>query len=186
MTPAPDPAPDPAIPDPAATLDPAAAPSTDWMTRVAAVWADAPQHPESHIEAKIEALVAERPVDDALAIFELAGVRDFVGREAEAEPLYVRALDLGLPEPQRGQAVIQLASTLRNLGRPSEALALLRGEFADRPDHPLADAATAFAALALADTGADRDALVAVLHALAPHLPAYSRAVRSYADDLLT
>lgn len=156
-----------------------------WATRVAAVWTDAGSRPEPEVEAAIESLVAERPADDAVAVFELAGVRDYVGREAEAEPLYRRALELGLEEPQRGQAVIQLASTIRNLGRPDEALALLRDEFAARPEHPLADAATAFAALALADTGAEREALVAVLRTLAPRLPAYGRAVTAYADDLL-
>jgi tetratricopeptide (TPR) repeat protein len=157
----------------------------EWATRVAAVWADAGSLSEPEVEAAIESLVAERPQDDALAVFELAGVRDYVGREAEAEPLYRRALELGLDEPQHGQAVIQLASTVRNLGRPDEALVLLREKFAEHPEHPLADAATAFAALALADTGAEREALVAVLRALAPHLPAYGRAVTAYADDLL-
>jgi tetratricopeptide (TPR) repeat protein len=157
----------------------------DWVARVAAVWADAGSRPEPEVEAAIESLVAERPADDPLAVFELAGVRDFVGRELEAEPLYRRALELGLDEPQHGQAVIQLASTVRNLGRPDEALALLRDEFADHPEHPLADAATAFAALALADTGAEREALVAALRALAAYLPGYGRAVTAYADDLL-
>jgi tetratricopeptide (TPR) repeat protein len=157
----------------------------DWATRVAAVWTDAGGRPEADVEAAIEALVAERASDDAVAAFELAGVRDYVGREAEAEPLYRRALELGLEEPQRGQAVIQLASTVRNLGRPDEALTLLRDEFAGHPEHPLADAATAFGALALADAGAEREALVAALRALAPHLPAYGRAVSAYADDLL-
>jgi tetratricopeptide (TPR) repeat protein len=157
----------------------------EWATRVATVWTDAGSRPEAEVEAAIESLVAERPADDAVAVFELAGVRDFVGREAEAEPLYRRALELGLEEPQRGQAVIQLASTIRNLGRPDESLALLRDEFAGQPEHPLADAATAFAALALADSGAEREALVAVLRALVPHLPAYGRAVTAYADELL-
>jgi hypothetical protein len=153
---------------------------------VAAVWADAGSRPEAEVEAAIETLVVERDRDDVIAVFELAGVRDYVGREAEAEPLYRRALELGLDEPQRGQAVIQLASTVRNLGRPAEALELLRAEFAAHPDHPLADAATAFAALALADSGAEREAVVAALRALAPHLPSYGRAVSAYADDLLS
>jgi hypothetical protein len=156
-----------------------------WEARVAALWADAGTRSEREVEAAVEALVAERPDDDAVAVFELAGVRDYVGREAEAEPLYRRALTLGLGEPQRGQAVIQLASTVRNLGRPDEALELLRDEFAEAPGHPLADAATAFAALALADLGREREALVATLKALTPHLPAYRRALDAYADDLL-
>ena len=157
----------------------------DWTERVAAVYARAASLSEAEVEAAIEALVAERPADDPLALYELAGVRDFVGREAEAEPLYRRALELGLPENDRPFAVIQLASTVRNLGRAQEALDLLRDEFADAPRHPLADAATAFAALALADLGRDREALVATLRALTPHLPAYRRALDAYADDLL-
>lgn len=157
----------------------------DWRARVAAVWADAATRPEADVVAAIEALVAERGHDDALALFELAGVRDYVGREAEAEPLYRRALAAGLPEAERPYAVIQLASTVRVLGRPDEALTLLRDEFADDPAHPLADAATAFAALALADLGREREALAATLRALTPHLPAYRRALDAYADELL-
>ncbi len=157
----------------------------DWSGRVAAVYASAGSLTEQEIESAIEALVAERPADDPLALYELAGVRDYVGREAEAEPLYRRALDGGLPDADRPFAVIQLASTVRNLGRPQECLDLLRDEFAEAPQHPLADAATAFAALALADLGRDREALVATLHALTPHLPAYRRALDAYADALL-
>lgn len=157
----------------------------DWRARVAAVWAGAATRSDAEVTAAIEALIAERAVDDAVAVYELAGVRDYAGREAEAEPLYRRALALGLPEHDRPYAVIQLASTVRNLGRPEEALDLLRAEFADAPGHPLADAATAFAALALADLGREREALVATLRALTPHLPAYRRALDEYADALL-
>lgn len=157
----------------------------DWEGRVAAVWADAASRSDEELEAAVEALVAERPDDDPLAVFELAGVRDYVGREVDAEPLYRRALELGLPEPQRSRAIIQLASTVRNLGRPQETLDLLRDRFAEAPGHPLGDSATAFAALALADLGREREALVASLHALIPHLPAYRRALNAYADALL-
>jgi tetratricopeptide (TPR) repeat protein len=157
----------------------------DWRERVAAVWADAANRSDDEVTAAIEALVAERAEDDAVALFELAGAHDYAGREADAEPLYRRALELGLDEPELGQAVIQLASTVRNLGRPEEALALLRAGFEDVPRHPLADAATAFAALALADLGREREALVATLRALTPHLSAYRRAVDAYAEELL-
>jgi hypothetical protein len=157
----------------------------DWRERVAAAWAAADEHSGVEVTAAIERLVSERPADDALAAFELAGVRDYVGREADAEPLYRRALHLGLAEPDRSRAVIQLASTVRNLGRPHEALQLLRGHFAHASEHDLADAAAAFEALALADLGAEREALAVVLKALAPHLPAYRRSVASYADELL-
>lgn len=74
---------------------------------------------------------------------------------------------------------------MRNLGRPEESLELLTNEFAGQPDHPLADAATAFAALALASAGRPTEGLASVLHALAAHLPRYQRSVNAYADDLL-
>jgi len=100
-------------------------------------------------------------------------------------PFYRAALAAGLDDARRAQVVIQYASTVRNLGRPEESLDLLRAEFAGQPDHPLADAAAAFAALALASAGRPTEGLVAALHALAPHLPRYQRAVNAYADDLL-
>ena len=50
---------------------------------------------------------------------------DAANREVEAETHYERALSLGLREPQRHLARIQLASTLRVLGRPAESLSVL-------------------------------------------------------------
>ena len=156
----------------------------DWRGRIDAVWARADQAGEEATLEAIDALVAERPADDAIALFEAAGARDFAGREAEAEPLYREALARGLAEPDRAQAIIQLASTLRNLDRPSEALALLRDFLHDEPGHELAGAARAFAALALFDDGLPAEALREALDALAPHLPRYGRAVSAYAATL--
>jgi len=158
----------------------------DWQHRVDAVWADAGHRDEDAVVAAIDALVAERPATDAIALFESAGARDFAGREAEAEPLYREALRAGLPEPQRAQAVIQLASTLRNLGRAAESVALLREEIAAHPDHRLSGAARAFLALALYDTGESTEAVREALHVAASGLPQYGRAVASYADELTT
>lgn len=155
----------------------------DWQQRVDAVWAMAYERAESETLAAIEALVAERPSSDPNALFEAAGARDFVGREAEAEPLYREALAGGLPEPWRGQAVIQLASTLRNLGHPAQAMALLNDMLRAHPAHELRDAARAFLALALLDLGRSADAVREALHTLAPHLPLYGRAVSAYADE---
>jgi tetratricopeptide (TPR) repeat protein len=157
----------------------------DWRARVDAVWTDADRLGDAEVIVRVDALAAERPEDDALALFERAGARDSAGLEADAEPLYRAAIAAGLPDDERAQAVIQLASTIRNLGRPDESLVLLRAEFADHPDHPYADAATAFAALALASLGQPTEALSATLNALAKHLPRYQRSVRGYADALL-
>ena len=157
----------------------------DWQTRVDAVWADAAALGDDGLVSAIDALAAERDPGDALALAERGGARDSAGLEEEAVRYYRAALAAGLDDTQRAQVVIQLASTVRNLGRPEESLELLSAEFAGQPDHPLADAATAFAALALASAGRPTEGLVAVLHALAPHLPRYQRAVNAYADELL-
>ena len=82
-------------------------------------------------------------------------------------------------------ARIQLASTIRNLGRPEEALTLLHTEFDGKPDHPYAGAAAAISALALASLGRPTEALVVALHGLANTLPRYQRSVHAYADALL-
>jgi tetratricopeptide (TPR) repeat protein len=156
----------------------------DWRQRVDAVWTVADDTTEDATLAAIDALVGERSANDPEALFEAAGARDFAGREADAEPFYRAALAHGIAEPYRGQAIVQLASTLRNLDRPAEALSLLRDFLADEPAHPLADAARAFAALALFDDGMPADALREALGALAPHLPRYGRAVTAYAAAL--
>lgn len=156
----------------------------DWQQRIAAVWAEADHLDDAEIVRRIDAIASEHP-DDPVALFERGGARDATDDEAGAEQFYRAALAAGLVDDHRAQCVIQLASTVRNLGRPEESLELLREEFSGRPDDdPLADAAVAFAALALVDAGRPVEATAALLHALAGHLPRYARSVRAYADDL--
>jgi tetratricopeptide (TPR) repeat protein len=156
----------------------------DWQQRIDAVWDTAADRPEHETVAAVLAIAAERPEGDPAALYETAGAYDFAGREDEAEPLYRRALTAGLAEPERSRATVQLASTLRNLDRPAEAVQLLRDLLADRPDDPLAADARAFAALALHDLGLHAEALRESLTALAPHLGRYGRAVSAYAAEL--
>ena len=66
--------------------------------------------------------------------------------------MYRRALELGLEGERRRRAVIQMASSLRNLGRPEESVALLTAE-RDAGSDALDDAVAVFLALALADVG---------------------------------
>lgn len=153
---------------------------TDLDTRFDAVWDDESLSDDERIVA-IDALAALCG-DAARAAFERAGARDSAGREGEAEPLYRRALELGLAEELRVQAVIQLASTLRNLGRVAESLDLLRAE--RRRGGELSDAVAAFYALSLASAGDPLSATSVALQALAPHLPRYRRSVTAYAQEL--
>ena len=159
---------------------------SDWDARVAVVWQQAEELGEAVVIERIDALAAERPPHDPRAAFEKAGARDYAGNETDAEPLYRHALALGLAEPYRAQAVIQLASTLRNLGRADESVTLLQEELAQHPDHELAGAARAFLALALVSRGDAAAGAAVALTALAPHLPQYRQAVTAYAADLGT
>lgn len=164
---------------PAAHADVIETPS--WDERVAAFWETADDdQPEAAIAA-MATLVSERGDGDPDALYEWASVHDFLGREAEAVPLYRAALHAGLAGDRRPQAVIQLASSLRNVGEPEAAIALLS-------EHPresvTGSAADAFRALALRDAGHADEALRVALKALAPTLPLYRRSIEGYADDL--
>lgn len=156
----------------------------DWYERVSAVWASASELADLDVVAAIDSLVAERDPDDARAVFEAASARDYAGLEPQAEPLYRRALELGLDEATRPRAVIQLASTLRNLGKPGEAVRMLEQQLHEHPDDEWTGPSAAFLALALASRGDDRDAASVALAALAGYLPIYSGSVRSYAIEL--
>ncbi len=91
---------------------------------------------------------------------------------------------MGWRAARRREAVIQLASSLRNIGRPEESVTLLTAEI-DAGSDELDDAVLAFLALALADTGREREGISAALAALAPHLPRYQRSVATYARLLV-
>lgn len=157
----------------------------DWEARVAAAWTAVPELDDDAALASIDALVAERNELDAAAVFEAACIRDSLGLEREAEPLYRRALQLGLDDYRHARAVIQLASTIRNLGQVDESVTLLSDWLADNVGHPLAGAAKAFLALALTSAGRPVEAVALALDALAPLLPRYNRSVAGYAAELL-
>ena len=156
---------------------------SDWQERVDAVWDDT-SLTELQVIERIDSLAGERPEDDPVALFERAGARDSAGLEAEAEVLYRRALDGGLDDERRARATIQLASTIRNLGKIDEARELLRAEYEREPRGQLHDAAAAFYALALVSSGESERAASIALQALAPHLPRYTRSVTGYAREI--
>jgi hypothetical protein len=129
----------------------------------------------------MQALIAERSDGDPDGTYELASVHDFLGFENDAIPLYRAALDAGLSGERKPQAVIQLASSLRNTDQAAAAVELLE----NRPEDDITgSAAQAFLALALYDVGRTDEALRVALNALASTLPMYGRAVSSYADEL--
>lgn len=156
----------------------------DWERRLSAAWASVDDLDETEFVELIADLAAERGPHDAVGIFERAGSLDSTGHSDLAVPLYREALDIGLTGERRRRAVIQMASSLRNLDRPEESVSLLTAEL-DAPSDDLDDAVRAVLALALVDTGREREAVSIALIALAPHLPRYQRSMANYARLLL-
>jgi len=155
----------------------------DWEQRIAALWAAIYDFDGPEFRARVETLAGELPEGDGIRMFELACANDSSGLPEQATPLYREALDAGLTGIRRRRAVIQLASTLRNLGHPDESVALLRAERGEASDE-LDDAVVAVLALALADTGREREAAGLAIGALARHLPRYNRSMAAYAEEL--
>ena len=130
---------------------------------------------------RIRAFLANAPAEAAaLVSFELAGVYDSLGLEDQAVPLYRRALTVGLDEDHASQARIQLASTLRNLGRVNESLELLASPVVS----PLEPARRAFLALTLHTAGRPDEALRQAIEGIIPALPRYQRSMMAYAAAL--
>ncbi|MFY1691556.1 tetratricopeptide repeat protein [Plantactinospora sp. WMMB782] len=65
---------------------------------------------------------------DPVADFERACAWDSTGRSDRAVPLYRSALDHGLAGYRRRRAVIQMSSSLRNIGQAELAVRLLEAE----------------------------------------------------------
>ena len=158
--------------------------TVEWERRVADLWASLDEHADDEFVQRMEALASELPADSAVAAFERAAALDSTGHSDRAVPLYRHAIELGLEGERRRRAVIQLASSLRNVGHVGESVTLLAAEREATSDH-LDDAVNAFLALALADTGREREALSLALEALARHLPRYQRSVANYARLLI-
>src|SRR5690625_2853375 len=144
--------------------------ASDWHRRIASLWSSAEETEPEHLLRQMRSLYEERGSLDPEALFEWASVHDFLGMEHEAVPLYRDALAQGIAEPKRSQTIIQLASSLRNVGDPHAAVELIQGHSVDEA---LQGAAQAFLALALHDTGRPDAALRAALLALAGTLPQY-------------
>jgi tetratricopeptide (TPR) repeat protein len=152
-----------------------------WDEQIELYWTTVDDTQPGAALSAMRALVEQRPEEDPEALYEWASVHDYLGMEHDAVPLYRAALDRGLTGVRKPQAIIQLASSLRNIGEPEAAVELLR-------EHPGDDvtgqAAQAFLALALRDSGQHDEALRTALLALARTLPLYRGAVENYAAEL--
>jgi hypothetical protein len=158
--------------------------TAEWEQRVGDAWASIDERDEAEFLMLIEQLVAELPPDDPAGLFERAASLDSTGHSDLAVPLYEQALDAGLTGERRRRAVIQMSSSLRNLGRSQESVVLLTAELQSGTDH-LDDAVKTVLALALTDVGREREAVAVAVGALAAHLPRYQRSMANYARLLV-
>jgi tetratricopeptide (TPR) repeat protein len=124
-----------------------------------------------------------RVIDPARKAVEEAFAHDRAGREAEAIPCYEQALDLGLPDALRQQALLGLGSSLRNVRRHADAVRVLEAAVADYPDH---GGLRFFLALARWSAGKERSAMheMGRLALDEADLRGYRRAAALYLDEL--
>lgn len=124
--------------------------------------------------------------DDARIAYEYGGTFDSAGQPERAVELYREALSSGLREPFRHRAVLQLASSLRNVGRHDEAVTLLDELALERPE---SIGIAGFRALALHSAGRSAEALGSLLSVVAHEsmdedVLRYRRSLTAYAEDL--
>lgn len=152
-----------------------------WEAAVADLWARFDSFDRDEGVAAMRDLATRCPATDGRAAFELAGIYDARGYEAEAGAEYERALALGLDKARHAQLAVQYGSTLRNLGRLDEAIAVLQSA----PTHESTGSAPRVVlALALHSAGRKDEALRVAIEAQIEALPRYQPSMRAYAAAL--
>ena len=134
--------------------------------------------------ARARATAAAHP-DDVRALTAAAYACDREGRERDAVGYYQRAFERGGPDDDRAGFLLGFGSTLRNVGRLDDAVAVLAAAVIEFPDHA---ALRAFLALALHGAGHPTLALATMLDAGLATAPTafapYRRALGDYARAL--
>ncbi|HEO8419254.1 tetratricopeptide repeat protein [Niallia sp. FSL W8-0635] len=69
--------------------------------------------------------IVKKYPNSARAKFELGNVYDYLGQEMKAIPLYEEALEMSLKDEWEAYALIQLGSSLKNVGKLNDALEVL-------------------------------------------------------------
>jgi len=130
----------------------------------------------------------QRFPENRCALYEYGGALDSAGREVEAAVMYERAFAAGLDGDTLRKGLIQYGSTLRNLGRCEEAVAVLSRV---RREFPESDSVRMFLALALALVSAGRgnEAVAELINLALDRLDGedaqrYQRSLRGYAAQL--
>ena len=137
--------------------------------------------------AALRPLLEQNP-HNARVLYEIGGAYDTDGQESVALGFYEKAMEAGLDGDLRRRCYLQHGSTLRNVGRVDDSLAV----FADaREEFPDSVAVGAFEALSLHAAGRVNTALASLLILLADHVDAeeinrYKAAMRGNAEYLVS
>ncbi len=127
---------------------------------------------------------SKNTIGSAVYLFQYANTLDFLGKEAEAIPLYLKAIKLGLSGKMKTQAEIQLGSSLSVTGEHEKAIAILNRVQKETVD----PAALAFLCIALFRSGeikkALKTALIFIISGNQGLLPEYQRALLHYIDEM--
>jgi tetratricopeptide (TPR) repeat protein len=100
-------------------------------------------------------------------LYEVGGAYDTAGDEQTAVGFYERALAAGLDGDLARRCALQYGSTLRNLGRHAESLAVFA---AARQQHPGSASLAVFEALSMHAAGETDAAFAALLDVIADHV----------------
>lgn len=130
-----------------------------------------------------EDVLREHP-DVPRVVYEVGGAYDTDGQEERALGYYERALELGLDGELRRRCLLQYGSTLRNLGRLNESLAVFDQAVGD---YPSSASLPVFKALTLHAHARPNAAIAELLDAIANHLDSpeitrYEAAIRGNAE----
>jgi tetratricopeptide (TPR) repeat protein len=141
------------------------------------------QHEEAR--QQLVQLATQFPHDAALQ-YEAACVNDFLGREREAVPFYLMAIQNGLAGKSLRGAYLGLGSTYRTLGQYAESKQTLLEGLRHFPE---ATEMRVFLAMALYNLAEYHEAVASLLCVIADttsdsETKSYERAIRLYAEDL--
>ncbi|MDC3418427.1 tetratricopeptide repeat protein [Aquibacillus salsiterrae] len=130
--------------------------------------------------------IVEKYPNSARAKFELANAYDFTGQENKAISLYEDAIRIGLDSEYQAYALLQLGSSLRNVGRLDEAIRILSDAELRYPEFP---SISMFLGMTLHDKNRTAEALSKTLNAMLRHIKTsdiqrYSMALENYIKDI--
>jgi tetratricopeptide (TPR) repeat protein len=130
--------------------------------------------------------VAEKYPNSARAKFELANAFDFLGQEDKAISLYEDAIRIGLNAEYEAYALLQLGSSLRNVGRINDAISVLSDAEKRYPEFP---SITMFLGMAMHDRNMNTEALRTVLNSMLRNVKTsdierYRIGIEKYINDI--